>query len=131
MIPRLSESEDPRGGYQSYNQHRQQRQYHRQTVNNDDNENIPPSTETYYEILNVPPNASPAELRAAHRQAARQYHPDRVCAADGAGLGVEGATERMIRINEAYDVLSDKGKRCEYDFKIGKRHGYAAYQRCW
>jgi molecular chaperone DnaJ len=61
----------------------------------------------YYEILGVPRNASPDDLKGAFRKLARQYHPDVNNAAD--------AEERFKEINEAYAVLSDEEKRAAYD----------------
>lgn len=61
----------------------------------------------YYEILGVPRDASPDDLKAAFRRLARQYHPDVNKEAD--------AEERFKEINEAYQVLSDPQKRTHYD----------------
>lgn len=61
----------------------------------------------YYEILDVPRNASPQEIKQAYRRLARQYHPDVSKSPD--------AEARFKEINEAYQVLSDQGKRATYD----------------
>jgi molecular chaperone DnaJ len=61
----------------------------------------------YYEILGVPRDASPEDLKAAFRRLARQYHPDVNKSPD--------AEERFKEINEAYAVLSDSEKRATYD----------------
>ena len=61
----------------------------------------------YYEILEVPKNASGDDLKAAFRRLARQYHPDVNKEAD--------AEERFKEINEAYAVLSDPEQRAAYD----------------
>jgi molecular chaperone DnaJ len=66
----------------------------------------------YYEILGVPRNAGPDELKAAFRKLARQYHPDVNKEPD--------AEERFKEINEAYAVLSDEQRRAAYD-----RYGHA------
>jgi hypothetical protein len=60
-------------------------------------------TRTPYEILNVAPNASPAEIKAAYRRLANQYHPDKV-----AHLGKEFqelAEQRFKEIQAAYQKL--------------------------
>ncbi|MCS7236196.1 MAG: molecular chaperone DnaJ [Armatimonadota bacterium] len=72
----------------------------------------------YYEILNVPPDASLEEIKAAYRRLAREYHPD-VRKDDPL------AEERFKEINEAYQVLSDPQKRAEYD-RAGRRVSPAA-----
>jgi len=60
----------------------------------------------YYEILGLPANASPDDVREAWRRAARQYHPD---------LNPRKTSFRFRRAREAYDVLSDPQRRKEYD----------------
>lgn len=62
----------------------------------------------YYEILEVERSASPQELKKAYRRLARRYHPDM-------NPGDRSAEEKFKAINEAYDVLSDEGKRSQYD----------------
>lgn len=75
-----------------------------------------PNGEDYYHILGVEDDASLEEIRAAYRELARQYHPD-------AGL-VQGTSYFFRQIQQAYDVLSDPGRRQEYDERLrreGKR----------
>jgi len=71
----------------------------------------------YYSILGVSKNASPQELRKAYRQLARKYHPD-------VNPGDKSAEETFKKINEAYEVLSDKDKRKKYD-QFGDKWQYA------
>jgi curved DNA-binding protein len=61
----------------------------------------------YYDILGVKPDASEAEIKAAYRKLARQYHPDKNKEA--------GAEDKFKAINEANEVLRDKEKRRAYD----------------
>ncbi len=59
-----------------------------------------------YEILGVSPNASPEEIRAAYREAAQRYHPDKV-----AHLGQEFrdlAQKKFVEIQQAYTTLMQK-----------------------
>ncbi|HUI39408.1 MAG TPA: molecular chaperone DnaJ [Methanothrix sp.] len=61
----------------------------------------------YYEILGVQRDASEKDIKSAYRKLAMKYHPDRSDASD--------AEERFKEISEAYAVLSDQGKRKQYD----------------
>ena len=65
------------------------------------------ASRTYYEILGVPPNASPQELKAAHRRLLRQAHPD-----------MGGSAALLDLINEAYDILGDPDRRAQYDSSL-------------
>lgn len=58
----------------------------------------------YYEVLGVDKNASDEEIKKAFRRLAHKYHPDK---------GGDG--EKFKEINEAYQVLSNKEKRAQYD----------------
>jgi len=61
----------------------------------------------YYAILGVPEQATYPELKRAYRRLARKYHPDR---------NRSFQAEIMIKkINAAFEVLSDRDKRAEYD----------------
>ena len=64
----------------------------------------------YYEVLGVPRKARIAEIKKAYRKLARKYHPD-------LNPGDRRAEERFKQITEAYDVLSDSGKRSAYDLQ--------------
>jgi molecular chaperone DnaJ len=68
----------------------------------------------YYKVLDVPKDASEAEVKKAFYRKARELHPDVNKAAD--------AEERFKELNEAYDVLSDSSKRSQYD-RFGKVSG--------
>jgi DnaJ-class molecular chaperone len=61
----------------------------------------------YYEVLGVSRGATADEIRRAYRRLARQYHPDVNQSPD--------AAERFAEMQEAYEVLSDAGKRRTYD----------------
>ena len=53
----------------------------------------------YYEILGVPRDASPEQIKKAYRQKAMKMHPDVAQEAD--------ASERFKEVAEAYEVLAD------------------------
>ncbi len=59
----------------------------------------------YYEILGVQKGASKDEIKKAFHKIAHKYHPDK----NG------GDDAKFKEANEAYQVLSDEGKRKQYD----------------
>jgi molecular chaperone DnaJ len=61
--------------------------------------------EDYYKILGVSETASEEEIKKAYRKLARQYHPDRQT----------GNEAKFKEINEAYQTLSNKDKKAQYD----------------
>lgn len=62
-------------------------------------------TKDYYKILGVEKNASQDDIKKAFRKMAHQYHPDKN----------KGDDSKFKEINEAYQTLSDKKKRAQYD----------------
>ena len=59
----------------------------------------------YYQILGVSRDASQEEIKKAYRRLAHKYHPDKK----------GGDEQRFKKINGAYQILSDKEKRAQYD----------------
>lgn len=62
----------------------------------------------YYKILDVNIFASNEKIKKSYRELAMKYHPDR-------NPGDENAHNMFVDINEAYEILSDKEKRIEYN----------------
>jgi molecular chaperone DnaJ len=74
------------------------------------------SKRDYYEVLGVGRDASAEDLKKAYRRCAMKHHPDR-------NGGDAEAIEKFKECKEAYEVLSDAGKRRMYD-----QHGHAAFE---
>lgn len=64
-------------------------------------------SKSLYETLEVSSSASEAEVKKAYRKLARKYHPDVNKDPD--------AEDKFKEINAAYEILSDKEKRSQYD----------------
>lgn len=61
---------------------------------------------TYYDVLGVSRDASPAQVRAAFRRLARAHHPD---------TSTAGSAEMLASANGAWRVLGDPASRRAYD----------------
>jgi DnaJ-class molecular chaperone len=61
-----------------------------------------------YAQLNVARGASEAEIKKAYRKLAKELHPDK-------NKDNPKATERFSKVTQAYDILTDKDKRAQYD----------------
>jgi curved DNA-binding protein len=64
-------------------------------------------SKSLYDTLDVPSSASEAEIKKSYRKLARQFHPD---------VNKDpNAEEKFKEVNAAYEILSDKNKRAQYD----------------
>jgi curved DNA-binding protein CbpA len=61
----------------------------------------------YYTILGVSQDANFQEIKKSYRKLAKKYHPDRNKSAH--------AEETIKKINQAFETLSDRRKRKQYD----------------
>ncbi|MAF80109.1 molecular chaperone DnaJ [bacterium] len=59
----------------------------------------------YYQVLGVAKAASEEEIKKAYRKLAHKFHPDKP----------SGDEKKFKEINEAYQILSNKEKRAQYD----------------
>ncbi len=67
----------------------------------------------YYKVLDLPRNATEADIKKSYRRLAMKFHPDR-------NPDDRDAEESFKEAKEAYEVLSDAPKRAIYD-----QHGHA------
>ncbi len=63
-----------------------------------------PEQPNYYAVLEVSRRATPEEIKVAYRRLSRVHHPDR-----------GGDAAKFRAIVDAYEVLSDPGRRSRYD----------------
>lgn len=69
---------------------------------------------TYYDILEVSRYATDEVINRAHKVLVKRYHPD----VQKDSESRKKAAEEMVKVNEAYEVLSDKDKKAKYDKKL-------------
>lgn len=65
----------------------------------------------FYEFLQISPNAEPDTIHRVYRFLAARYHPDNPVSSD---------PEKFALLRLAYDVLSDPGRRADYDATYGR-----------
>ena len=70
-----------------------------------------------YQVLGVSPNATDAEVKAAYRRLAKEYHPDR-------NGGSAEAEKKMMQINDAYTQIVEMRKN-------GSSYSYGGYSQGW
>mmetsp|Transcript_44693 Transcript_44693/g.107812 ORF Transcript_44693/g.107812 Transcript_44693/m.107812 type:complete len:407 (-) Transcript_44693:85-1305(-) len=69
-------------------------------------------TDNPYDILEITPGATEAEIKKAYRQLARKFHPDKQKTDEDR----EAASATFARISDAYDLLQDPVRR--YDWRM-------------
>lgn len=75
-----------------------------------------------YEILEINPEASQAEIKRAFRRLAFRCHPDH-------NPGDAEAAKRFQLVSLAYEILSDPQKKLKYDYFYYRKHGKAGRKR--
>ena len=71
----------------------------------------------YYQILGISQNATADEIRSAYKHMAKKHHPD-----------MGGDSESFIRVQEAYETLSNMSKRQAYDSQLNSGASQRNYQ---
>lgn len=62
----------------------------------------------FYSVLGLEKNATDTDIKRAYRKKAQEFHPDK-------NPGNKEAERKFKEVQEAYEVLSDKQKRAQYD----------------
>lgn len=101
---------------QQQRQREQQQRYYeqqQQTQFNNDGKDL-------YEILDIPRDADDAAIKKAYREKVKLYHPDKN---RDSKLTTEEIEAKMVEVNNAYEVLSDKSKKSDYDMSTNGNGG--------
>ncbi|KAJ3703920.1 hypothetical protein LUZ61_007625 [Rhynchospora tenuis] len=72
------------------------------------------ASESHYQFLGVPVEADMEEIKAAYRRLSKEYHPDTTT------LPLKAASEKFIRLREAYNILSKEESRRFYDWTLAQ-----------
>jgi len=73
--------------------------------------------QNYYEMLEVSPSATLAEIKRSYHRLARQLHPD---------LNKQALDTHIKRLNLVYQTLRDPQKRAAYDEQLAEEQRQAA-----
>ncbi|MDQ3537058.1 MAG: DnaJ domain-containing protein [Bacteroidota bacterium] len=65
----------------------------------------------FYQVLQVPQDATQKDIKHAFRRLAKKYHPDK-------NAGNPHHEEEFKKLNEAYHTLSDENKKWVYDMSL-------------
>lgn len=68
------------------------------------------ASRNYYEVLGVPRDANPKQIKEAYYKLAMKHHPDK-------NQGI--LTKQFRDIKEAYDILSNESSRMNYNKNMG------------
>jgi curved DNA-binding protein CbpA len=68
------------------------------------------ASRNYYDVLGVPRDANPKQIKDAYYKLAMKHHPDK-------NQGV--LTKQFRDIKEAYDILSNESSRMKYNNSMG------------
>ncbi len=68
------------------------------------------TTENYYHILDVDPDATEDQIKSAYRSKVKRLHPDRF----------QGSSAPFRAVQEAYEVLRDPTRRKRYDEELAR-----------
>jgi len=70
------------------------------------------SEKNLYEILEIPSSASDSAIKSAYKKLVRKYHPD-------VNSGDKQCVKKFKEVTEAYEILSDRDKKKNYDLLRG------------
>jgi DnaJ-class molecular chaperone len=76
----------------------------------------------YYNVLNVPFNATQNQIKSQYYQQCKNFHPDSQISQNKLNFNNQINNTSFFQLNEAYNILKDPKKRSEYDKSLMKRN---------
>ncbi|XP_031271537.1 DPH4 homolog [Pistacia vera] len=73
--------------------------------------------ETHYDILSVREDASYEEIRTSYRSAILNHHPDKLRGSEASERD-NGSGDRFLKVQKAWEVLSNSRSRAIYDSEL-------------
>jgi len=64
-----------------------------------------PEVDSLYSVMGIAPNCSDQEVKKKYRELSREYHPDKMAAANVSDSVKKLAEEKFKEINQAYDTI--------------------------
>lgn len=77
-----------------------------------------------FNVLEIPPDASPEDIKTAYHRLAKRWHPDRY-----AGAEKEEAESKFRELAEAFSILKDPAKRLTLQQQMPKAQSPASSER--
>ena len=78
------------------------------------------SDKDYYQILNIPKDASSSQIKRAYKKLAMKYHPDR-------NMHSKHSAKKFYEVVEAYEILKDLALKQAYDMYLSYKIPMGGY----
>ncbi|KAL5069757.1 hypothetical protein RYX36_020644 [Vicia faba] len=74
--------------------------------------------ETHYEVLSIKEDADYEEVRSSYRSVVLSLHPDKLLKTFNTSGSNQTSTERFLRVQKAWEILSDSSSRLFFDKQL-------------
>ncbi|KAL5057126.1 hypothetical protein RYX36_028730 [Vicia faba] len=74
--------------------------------------------ETHYEVLSIKEDADYEEIRSSYRSVVLSLHPVKLLKTFNTSGSNQTSTERFLRVQKAWEILSDSSSRLFYDKQL-------------